>query len=124
MDLPWSWIRVLSVREVEDFLSIAEPYVDIVKLGFGTSAVTPSLKKKIAAYKSAGIPVYFGGSLLEWFYAHNAFDDYLKILDEYGIEYAEVSDGSLEIPHDQKCDIIRNLAKTRTVLSEVGSQGC
>lgn len=112
----------LSVREVEDFLSIAEPYVDIVKLGFGTSAVTPSLKQKIAAYKGAGIPVYFGGSLLEWFYAHNAFDDYLKILDEYGIEYAEVSDGSLEIPHDRKCDIIRNLAKTRTVLSEVGSK--
>jgi phosphosulfolactate synthase len=112
----------LSVREVEDFISIAEPYVDIVKLGFGTSAVTPLLKNKIAAYKNAGIPVYFGGSLLEWFYAHDAFDDYLKTLDEYGIEYAEVSDGSLEIPHDQKCDIIRNLAKTRTVLSEVGSK--
>jgi len=112
----------LSIKEVENFLSIAEPYVDIVKLGFGTSAVTPNLKEKIAVYNSAHVPLYFGGSLLEWFYAHDAFDEYLKILDEYGIEYAEVSDGSLEIPHDKKCEIIRDLAKSRTVLSEVGSK--
>ena len=112
----------LSLHEVENFLSIAGPYVDIVKLGFGTSAVTPNLKEKIDAYKRAKIPVYFGGSLLEWFYAHDAFDEYLKILDEYGIEYAEVSDGSLEIPHNQKCEIINTLAKSRTVLSEVGSK--
>src|SRR5580765_1965751 len=112
----------LSIQEVENFLSVAEPYVDIVKLGFGTSAVTPRLKEKIAVYKSANVPVYFGGSLLEWFYAHDALDEYLKIMDEYGVEYAEVSDGSLEIPHDKKCEIIRNLAKSRTVLSEVGSK--
>lgn len=112
----------LSVREVENFLSIAEPYVDLVKLGFGTSAVTPNLKEKLAVYKSAKIPVYFGGSLMEWFYAHDAFDEYVKILDKYGIEYAEVSDGSLEIPHDIKCNLIRQLAKDRIVLSEVGSK--
>jgi len=112
----------LSVREVENFLSIGSDYVDIVKLGFGTAAVSPNLKEKIAAYKNAGVPIYFGGSLLEWFYAHDAFDEYLKVLDEYGVEYAEVSDGSLEIPHDKKCEIISRLAQSRTVLSEVGSK--
>jgi phosphosulfolactate synthase len=112
----------LSVREVEDFLSVAEPHVDIVKLGFGTAAVTPTLKEKLAVYKNAKVPVYFGGSLLEWFYAHDALDEYLKMLDRYGIEHAEVSDGSLDIPHDQKCEIISRLAKNRTVLSEVGSK--
>lgn len=112
----------LSIHETENFLSVASPYVDLVKLGFGTSAVTPKLKEKLAVYKNAGVPVYFGGTLLEWFYAHDAFDEYLKILDEYGIEYAEVSDGSLEIPHDKKCEIIRTLAKSRIVLSEVGSK--
>jgi len=55
--------------------------------------------------------VYFGGTLLEWFYAHNAFDDYLAMLDEYQVDYAEVSDGTLEIPHDEKCRIISRLAK-------------
>ena len=112
----------LSIGEVENFLSIAEPYVDLVKMGFGTSAVTPKLKEKLAVYKNAGIPVYFGGSLMEWFYAHNALDEYVKILDKYKIEYAEVSDGSLEIPHDVKCNLIRTLAKDRIILSEVGSK--
>ncbi|MBA3649528.1 MAG: phosphosulfolactate synthase [Chitinophagales bacterium] len=112
----------LSIRETENFLSIAEPYVDIVKLGFGTSAVTPRLKEKIAVYKSANVPVYFGGTLLEWFYAHEAFEKYLELLDEYQIDYAEVSDGSLEIPHERKCEIISRLSKNKIVLSEVGSK--
>ncbi|MFI5134448.1 MAG: phosphosulfolactate synthase [Chitinophagales bacterium] len=112
----------LSVHEVESFCSVNEPYVDVVKLGFGTAAVTPHLKEKIAVYKKYKIPVYFGGSLLEWFYAHNAFDEYQKVIDEYDVDYAEVSDGTLEIPHDEKCKIISALAKNRTVLSEVGSK--
>ncbi len=31
----------LSIEETKNFLSIAESYVDVVKLGFGTSYVTP-----------------------------------------------------------------------------------
>ena len=112
----------LSPQEAENFLSASEPYVDIVKLGFGTAVVTPNLKEKIAVYKKYKVPVYFGGTLLEWFYAHDSFDEYQSILDEYGVEFAEVSDGTLEIPHDEKCSIIATLAKSRTVLSEVGSK--
>ena len=112
----------LSVREAEDFLSVAAPYVDLVKLGFGTAAITPTLKEKISVFQQAKVPVYFGGSLLEWFYAHDAMDEYQRTLDEYKIEFAEVSDGTLEIPHQKKCELISTLAKSRTVLSEVGSK--
>jgi hypothetical protein len=31
----------LSVREAEDFVSLAAPHTDIIKLGWGTSFVTP-----------------------------------------------------------------------------------
>jgi phosphosulfolactate synthase len=68
------------------------------------------------------VPVYFGGSLLEWFYAHKAFEEYQRLVEEYDVDYAEVSDGTLDIPHDEKCRIISALAKKRTVLSEVGSK--
>lgn len=112
----------MSVREVEDFLSLAEPHTDIVKLGFGTSYVTPNLQQKLDVYRAAGIPVYFGGTLFEAFIARNQFDDYLKILDKYKMEYVEVSDGSLEMPHEKKCEYIHQLAKHVTVLSEVGSK--
>jgi len=112
----------LSAQETENFLSANEPHVDIVKLGFGTAVVTPRLQEKISIYKKYNVPVYFGGTLLEWFYAHKALDEYIGIMDEYGVEYAEVSDGTLDIPHNEKCSIISKLAKKRTVLSEVGSK--
>lgn len=112
----------LSIREVEDFLSIAGDYVDIVKLGWGTSFVTPNLKEKIKVYKNAGVPVYFGGTLFETFVIRGQFEDYQKVLDKYGLEYAEVSDGSIELDHDIKCEYIRKLSNQVTVLSEVGSK--
>ncbi|RVU25721.1 phosphosulfolactate synthase [Sandaracinomonas limnophila] len=112
----------LSLRQVEDFLEVSSPYTDIVKLGWATSYVTPNLKEKLAIYKSAGIPVYFGGTLFEAFYIRNQFEDYLRVLDKFGMEYAEVSDGSVEMESDVKCEFIHRLSKHVTVLSEVGSK--
>ncbi|WP_224994506.1 phosphosulfolactate synthase [Cesiribacter sp. SM1] len=112
----------LSTREAEDFLSVASNYVDIVKLGWATSFVTPNLDDKLQVFKEANIPVYFGGTLFEAFIIRNKFDEYRRILDKYKMEYAEVSDGSIELPHDKKCEYIRQLATQVTVLSEVGSK--
>ncbi|HAA15802.1 MAG TPA: phosphosulfolactate synthase [Cytophagales bacterium] len=112
----------LSLREVEDFLSVGSDYVDIVKLGWATSYVTPNLKDKLKLYKENNIPVYLGGTLFEAFIVRNQFEDFQRILDEFGLEYAEVSDGSIELDHDKKCEYIRTLAKQVTVLSEVGSK--
>lgn len=112
----------LSTREAEDFLSVASNYVDIVKLGWATSFVTPNLDDKLRVFKEANIPVYFGGTLFEAFIIRNRFDDYRRILDKYGMQFAEVSDGSIELPHEKKCEYIRQLSGQVTVLSEVGSK--
>lgn len=112
----------LSIREAEDFVSVCKDYVDIVKLGWATSYVTPNLEEKLDVYRQAGIPFYFGGTLFEAFIVRNQFEDYQKILDKYDVPYAEVSDGSIEMDHDDKCEYIRTLAKQVTVLSEVGSK--
>lgn len=112
----------LSVREAEDMLSVSEPYIDLIKLGFGTAFVTPNIEKKIAVYKTAGIPCYFGGTLFEAFLIRGQIDDYLRLLEKYKMEYAEVSDGSIELDHDEKCAYINRLSKHVTVLSEVGSK--
>ncbi|MEO0330626.1 MAG: phosphosulfolactate synthase, partial [Bacteroidota bacterium] len=112
----------LSLREVEDFISVAGDYVDVVKLGWATSFVTPRLEEKIAAYHRADIPVYFGGTLFEAFVVRNQFDDYRRILDKYKLSFAEVSDGSIELSHDEKLRYIQDLSQQVTVLSEVGSK--
>ncbi|MEM8893413.1 MAG: phosphosulfolactate synthase, partial [Bacteroidota bacterium] len=112
----------LSLREVEDMLSVSSEHMDIVKMGWATSYVTPILKEKIELYRSAGIPVYLGGTLFEAFVVRDQFEDYIKVLEKYDLQYAEVSDGSVVMDHDIKCEYISKLAQYVTVLSEVGSK--
>jgi phosphosulfolactate synthase len=112
----------LGLHEIENFLSVCSNSVDIVKLGFGTAYVTQNLQQKIKLYKEANIKVYFGGTLFEAFIVRNQFDDYLKMLEKFGLEHAEVSDGSIEMPHEIKLSYINKLSKHVTVLSEVGSK--
>ena len=112
----------LSIGEVHNFMSVGLPHVDIVKLGFGTSFVTPNLKEKIDVYHSYNMPIYFGGTLFEAFVIRNQFKDYIQLCKDFGVSYLEVSDGSIEIPHQQKCEYIHELKENFTVLSEVGSK--
>jgi phosphosulfolactate synthase len=80
------------------------------------------LKEKLDVYRSFDIPVYFGGTLFEAFLIRNQFDDYISICKEFGVGYMEVSDGSINIPHAEKCGYIEKLTKQGIVLSEVGSK--
>ncbi|MBM3413560.1 MAG: phosphosulfolactate synthase [Bacteroidetes bacterium] len=112
----------LSTEEARNFISVSYPHVDIVKLGFGTSYVSPNLREKIELYRSYQIPVYFGGTLFEAFVIRNQFEVYVRLCKEYGISYMEISDGSITIPHTEKCGYIEKLTKYGTVLSEVGSK--
>src|ERR1700745_1741280 len=80
----------LSVAEAKNFCSVSHPHVDIVKLGFGTSFVTPNLIEKLEVYREYEVPVYFGGTLFEAFLIRNQFDDYVRVCRDYGITYMEV----------------------------------
>lgn len=112
----------LSVREAENFVSVGAEYTDLVKLGFGTSIITPGLDEKIKIYKEAGLIPYFGGTLFEVFLVRNMFVDFVKFLDKHKIDMVEVSDGSYEFDHSKKLEYISMLSKRGTVISEVGSK--
>ncbi len=112
----------ISLRQAEDMMETSADYIDYVKLGFGTSVVSKNIKEKIKLYQKNNIKVYLGGTLFEAFVVRNKFDDYEKFIASLGIDSAEVSDGSITIDHDKKCEFITKLAKNYTVLSEVGSK--
>jgi len=112
----------LSTREAEDFMSVGSEYTDLVKLGFGTSLITPGFEKKIAIYKKSGTTPYFGGTLFEAFIIRNMFTEFTEFLDRHGIEMVEVSDGSYDIEHSRKLEFINKLARRGSVISEVGSK--
>lgn len=112
----------LSIRQTEDMIASSGDFIDFVKLGFGTSIITKNLAEKINLYKEAGIKVYFGGTLFESFIVRGMFDEYCAFIDKFKLECAEVSDGSIVIKHEKKCEYISKLARNYTVLSEVGSK--
>jgi phosphosulfolactate synthase len=112
----------LGLREAEHFVEANIDFTDIVKFGFGTAFVTKQLEEKIKLYKENGIKPYFGGTLFEVFYARGKFEEFLRLLDKYDLDLVEVSDGSIIINHDEKCELIYRLSKNFTVLSEVGSK--
>ena len=112
----------LSLSETCHFIESSQQFTDIVKFGFGTAYLTEKLEEKIKLYKEFNIRPYFGGTLFEVFYARNKIEDYLRVLDKYDLDLVEVSDGSIVLDHDEKCELIYKMSKERTVLSEVGSK--
>jgi phosphosulfolactate synthase len=112
----------LSVEEARNFLNVAHRHVDIIKLGFGTSYVTSNLEEKLEVFKAFNIPIYFGGTLFEAFLIRDQLEDYIEVCKKFGVHYIEVSDGSVNIPHKEKCAYIERLTKYGIVLSEVGSK--
>ena len=113
----------LSIRQAEDFIESSGHLTDMVKLGFGTSMISNRLEDKIKIYQTAGLDVYFGGTLFEAFVVRDMFEEYLEFIAKYNVTMVEVSDGSIEISHEKKCEFISILNKRNiTVLSEVGSK--
>lgn len=112
----------LSLRQTEDLINSSGDFIDFVKLGFGTSLITKNLREKVKLYKEAGIKAYFGGTLFESFIVRNMFDEYCQFIDKFKLECVEVSDGSIVINHEKKCELIMKLSKNYLVLSEVGSK--
>ncbi len=112
----------LSFRQVEDLIESSGHLIDLIKLGFGTSYVTRNLEEKIQLYKESSIMVYLGGTFFEAFVKRGMFEDYMRLLDKLKLDTAEVSDGSIRMNHQTKCEMISKLARNFRVLSEVGSK--
>jgi phosphosulfolactate synthase len=112
----------LNLREIEGMFDTGGDYVDIVKLGWGTSYVTNNLEKKIALYRSFQTPVVCGGTLFEAVYARGKLEEYKSWLTEQRFSHVEISDGAVDIPRERKLELIDEFARDFTVLSEVGSK--
>lgn len=112
----------LSIAEAEQLMSVGSELIDFVKLGFGTALVTPGAKEKIEIYKNAGTIPYLGGTLFEAYIIRGKYKEYIELLDYFNLHMAEVSDGSYEMPQEDKLKYIKDMSKQYTVISEVGSK--
>jgi phosphosulfolactate synthase len=112
----------LGPRAWEDVLEVSGDHISIVKLGWGTAAVTQHLERKLDVLHKAGKPVVLGGTLFEVVYVKDKIDAYKSWLDTLGLKHVEISDGTVDIPRERKLELIADFARDFTVLSEVGSK--
>src|SRR6476646_8364737 len=85
----------MNLRDIEGMFDVGGEFVDIVK---------------------------FGWTLFEVVYARGRMDEFKSWLLEHRFSHVEISDGTLDIPRDEKLELIADFARDFTVLSEVGSK--
>ncbi len=114
--------RGLSIAEIEGMVEVGGEFVDIVKLGWGTALATRNLDRKLACYREHQIPVVLGGTLTELAISRGRFEELIAWVHELGLQYFEISDGTIALEHERKLELIERLGREFTVLSEVGSK--
>jgi phosphosulfolactate synthase len=112
----------MNLRDIEGLFDTAGDYVDVVKLGWGTSYVTNNLEKKIALYRSFETPGVCGGTLFEAALAREKLEEYRQWLAHHRFSHVEISDGTIDIARERKLELISELSKDFVVMSEVGSK--
>ena len=112
----------LSINQAKEFIEMNSKYTDIIKLGFGTASISANIDQKIELYHNAGLKVYLGGTLFEAFIIRNMYNEYKDLMRKWNLKMCEVSDGSIELNHKEKCNYISDLSKEFLVVSEVGSK--
>lgn len=115
----------LGLETAESLMNISGEYVDYLKFGWGTSIVHEQeiIRAKVEMYKAHDITPYTGGTLFELAYMNGKLDEFFKEAHDLGFPAIEISDGSINIPHDKKVECIRLATENGfEVLSEVGKK--
>jgi phosphosulfolactate synthase len=112
----------LSAREAEGLMESVEPFVDLIRLGWGTAYVSRELRRKLDVYRAHGVPTMLGGTLTELAWLQGRIDGLRAWLEELGIDRVEVSSGVVPMPPEEKAALIGTLARDRTVYAEVGEK--
>jgi phosphosulfolactate synthase len=107
---------------LRSWLDFTAPFVDFLKLGWGTAYITQGLKAKIGACEAKGVRVSTGGTLLEIAAAQRKVREFTQWTLNLKIDMVEVSNGALGMGSQEKRQLIRELSQHFTVLSEVGSK--
>ncbi len=114
-----------GLRAFEDMLQIAAPYIDMYKIGFGTSALYPValLQQKVELAMSHQVNVMPGGTFFEISCSQAPIESYLARIKAIGYNAVEISDGSLPIPKEMRHKAISLAAEAGFIVySEFGKK--
>ena len=114
----------LGLHQVEDLMEAA-PYIDIIKLGWGTSRLfsEKTIRAKVELYKKHNIYVGNGGTFFEIAHTQGKTEQFFNYCREIGFNLIEISNGSISLSSQTKSEAIRLAASLGfRVISEVGKK--
>lgn len=115
----------LGVAATADILDLAGPYIDVVKLAFGTSVLYAerALRRKIEIIHAAGALCYPGGTALEVAVVQGKGREFIDRALALGFRAIEVSDGTIQMSlHTRAALMDYGASHGMRVVSEVGKK--
>lgn len=115
----------LGLTDFKDLLEVAAPYIDFIKLGFGTSIFYPAdiLREKIRLARSRDVDIFPGGTFFEVAMLQDRLSLYLQTARELGYTFIEISDGTIELSRNLRLAALRQARSAGFgVITEVGKK--
>lgn len=115
----------LGLTAFVDLCQLSGEYIDFLKLGFGTAALTPQtiLQKKLDYAQKHYIHLYPGGTFFEVAWVQKYFPEYIDHLCKLGFSWVEISDGTISISDSDRTACIQYARSAGlNVLTEVGKK--
>lgn len=114
----------LGLNQAEDLMEAA-PYIDIIKLGWGTPRLFSEklIRQKIDLYKKNDIAVGNGGTFFEIACSQGKTEAFYAYARDIGLNLMEISNGVISLSAEQKAAAIRRAGELGIrVISEVGKK--
>ena len=112
----------VPLQLLQGLLDHGGAYVDVWKLGFGTTYVDPLAEDKVRLLEEHGIMACVGGTLLEAAWAESKADECLAWAGRLGFSCVEVSNGTLQMSRAEKHRLVSKAAEGFVVIAETGSK--
>jgi phosphosulfolactate synthase len=110
----------LPLPLLEAHLAQTGHYVDIMKVGWGTSYLDEDLRSRTELCRRHDVLVCTGGTLLEIVVAQDRLAEFGGWAKEHGVEAVEVSNGLGWLPTGEKSALVAALCKDFVVIAETG----
>lgn len=115
----------LGIKAFEDLLQASGEYIDLIKIGFGTSVLYPYevLQKKIEIAKTHQVGILPGGTFLEIAVHQNVIEPFFNNIVAFGFTHIEVSDGTIDISRTLRDQLIsKSIKYGLNVVTEYGKK--
>jgi len=114
----------LGLHQAEDLMEAA-PYIDIIKLGWGTPRLFSEqfIRNKVSLYKKHDIAVGNGGTFFEIACQQGRIEAFYNYARDIGFNLLEISNGVISLSAEKKAEAIRRARQMGIrVISEVGKK--